>query len=119
MTDDGGSLTYTAGVYWPDNSRGGGAKEADAAARQLLEDIDFIPHLAHIIILGDLNFDPFENRGSNGAAMRLLLTCKRLRLVERPGPTCFICFPPPPRNECRTSTILWYPPPCSTLFAPL
>ena len=52
VTDDGGLLTYTAGVYWPDNTRG---KEADAAARQLLEDIDIIPQSAHIIILGDLN----------------------------------------------------------------
>lgn len=96
VTEDAGALTFTAGIYWPDNNRG---KQADNAAQQLLEDVDNIPSTAHIVILGDFNYDPFERRGSNKAAMQLLLTCRRLSLVERSSDDCFTYFPPPPARK--------------------
>ena len=88
VTTQDGIETFAAGIYWPDNRK---KKEADAAARHLLEDIDSIPLGTHIIILGDFNADPFTGRGPNKWALSTLLTNKRLTLIKRPDNTRFTC----------------------------
>ena len=80
------STTFVCGAYFPDNRK---TKEADEVARQLLDDADQIPKEHHIIILTDSNFDPFQNKGSNRAAIRRLMSHPRLELVKRPNNQCY------------------------------
>jgi hypothetical protein len=46
-----------------------------------------IAERAVIILLGDWNVDPFEDKGRNKTAFRKMLTHPRLELVRRPKPT--------------------------------
>ena len=81
---DIGSAYFVASIYLPDNSKN---KEADEVVRQLFADIDAIPAEAHIIIMGDWNYDPFRERGKNKAACRKLMTHPRLILIRRGSPS--------------------------------
>ena len=82
--DVGGLDYFVASIYMPDNSRN---KEADDVAAQIFSDIDTMPDRAIIILLGDWNFDPFEDKGRNKTAFRKMLTHPRLELVRRTKPT--------------------------------
>ena len=55
---------FVASVYLPDNSKN---KEADEVVRQLFDDIAAVPDGAHVIVMGDWNFDPFKVKGKNNA----------------------------------------------------
>ena len=80
----GGLDYFVASVYMPDNSK---YKEADEVARQLFADLDIIPGRALTVIMGDWNFDPFEDKGRNKSAFRKMLTHPRLELMRRIEPT--------------------------------
>ena len=80
QADLGGVIHYVASVYFPDNRKD---KEADLTAKRILEDIEAIPKEAPIIIMGDWNYDPFEDKGQNKTAFRLVHSHPRLYLVRR------------------------------------
>ena len=69
QADLGGVIYYVASVYFPDIRKD---KEADLTAKRILEDIEAIPKEAPIIIMGDWNYDPFEDKGQNKIAFRLV-----------------------------------------------
>ena len=73
-----------ASVYLPDNRR---EKEADEVVRQLFQDISPMEPGAQIIIMGDWNFDPFIDKGSNKAAFTKMMSHPRMALVRRTSPT--------------------------------
>ena len=50
----------------------------------LLADVAGLPEDAAVIILGDMNADPFTNKGSNRKLFPTLLACPRLHLIARP-----------------------------------
>jgi exonuclease III len=74
---------FVASVYLPDNSIN---KEADEVVRQLFGDIEAVPDGAHVIVMGDWNFDPFKVKGKNKDAFKKMMTHPRLALVHRSSP---------------------------------
>jgi hypothetical protein len=75
---------FVASVYLPDNRK---HKEADEVVNQLFEDMESIAAEALIIIMGDWNFDPFIDKGSNKAAFTKMMSHPRMALVRRTSPT--------------------------------
>ena len=75
---------FVASVYLPDNRK---HKEADEVINQLFEDMESIAAEALIIIMGDWNFDPFIDKGSNKAAFTKMMSHPRMALVRRTSPT--------------------------------
>ena len=78
------TIYFIASVYLPDNRR---EKEADEVVRQLLQDISPMEPGAQIIIMGDWNYDPFIDKGSNKAAFLKMGSHPRMVLVRRNRPT--------------------------------
>lgn len=68
-------------VYLPNEKR-----DAKATVSNLLRDIRSLPEDSFIVILGDMNADPFTKRGVNVAALRLLTSAPQLELLVRPSP---------------------------------
>ena len=64
-----GPAYFVASVYLPDNSKN---READEVVRQLFADIEAVPSEAHIIIMGDWNYDPFSVKGKNKHAFKTI-----------------------------------------------
>ena len=74
---------FVASVHLPDNTKN---KEADEVVRQLFLDIAAIPDGAHVIIMGDWNFDPFRVKGKNKDAFKTMMTHPRMALLQRSDP---------------------------------
>ena len=74
---------FVASVYLPDNSKN---KEADEVVRQLFDDIEAVPVGAHVIILGDWNYDPFKVKGKNKGAFTTMMSHPRMILLLRNDP---------------------------------
>ena len=74
---------FVASVYLPDNSKN---KEADEVVRQLFEDIAAVPVGAHVIIMGDWNFDPYTVKGKNKGAFTAMMSHPRMTLLLRNDP---------------------------------
>jgi len=77
------AVYFVASVYLPDNTK---HKEADEVVRQLFLDIADIPDGAHVIIMGDWNFDPFRAKGKNKDAFKTMMTHPRMALLQRRDP---------------------------------
>ena len=74
---------FVASVYLPDNSKN---KEADEVVRQLFDDIAAVPDGAHVIVMGDWNFDPFKVKGTNKCAFMTMMSHPRMTLLLRNDP---------------------------------
>ena len=75
---------YAATVYLPNDT-----KETRETIKTLMLDIDQIPVGSNIIILGDMNGDPFQRKGTNKSILPLLFSDPRLALVPRPNDQSF------------------------------
>jgi exonuclease III len=78
-----GPAYFVASVYLPDNSKN---READEVVRQLFADIEAVPCDAHIIIMGDWNYDPFSVKGKNKHAFKTMMAHPRMALLHRNSP---------------------------------
>ena len=78
-------LLFIANIYIPNSTNSPSNKQAALLViNDLLADVTGLPDDAAVIILGDMNVDPFANKGSNRNLFPTLLACPRLHLIARP-----------------------------------
>ena len=65
----GPDLWYSANVYFPNDT-----KEAKEVISALLADLDTLPKETRIVIMGDMNGDPFQRKGTNRTVLPLLFS---------------------------------------------
>ena len=80
----GDETWYAATVYLPNNT-----KEARETIEALVKDVKHLPEGSSVIILGDMNGDPFQRKGTNKSVLPLLFSDPRLTLVPRPNDSSF------------------------------
>ena len=56
---------------------------------RLLQDVRALPEDTHIVIIGDMNADPFLRKGINVAALRKLLATPQLIVIEKAQASSF------------------------------
>ena len=80
----GDETWYAATVYLPNNT-----KEARETIEALVKDVQHLPEGSSVIILGDMNGDPFQRKGTTKSVLTLLFSDPRLTLVPRPNDSSF------------------------------
>ena len=98
VTVEGGPKRwFVANVYFPND-----AKEAKEVILALLADLEAIPEGTLVIVMGDMNGDPFQRKGTNRSVLPLLFSSPLLVLIPRPNTESFTCFRTTAKGQSRS-----------------